>query len=460
MKRTLLSLLTFVSAMVASAQTAEPNVTFKAEMDGNERELELSLDVAGSAQIDWGDGNLVTISDIPAFDGWNAVKAQGVVKGDGVVKVYAPDLVYFDCVSRVDGAQLTSLDVTKAPKLQQLYANANKLASIDLTACPDLQTVDVQNNQLTSIDVSKNTNLTKLTLTNNLLTSIDIQNCQKLATLYLSNNKFAGHLDLSTNPNLKSVYALDNEISSVDLGENVASKPYFSFNNNKLTSFDVTRVKDAANGTFFLIGNLLTEIKLPEGVTVKTVNISKNNFTLATLPQSGVKTLTYAPQSDLAIAESYEVGSTLDLSSQTSDKLNTTFAVLTADGKALTEGTDYTIENGKITFLKAQEQAVYVTMSSALFSKLTGSNIFKTTQTKVVAATGISGTNADEAAQVSVAGQSIILNGLQNGDAVKVITIGGMVVDNFTATSSQAVVKAGKGLHIVKINKKTVKVSL
>ena len=257
-------------------------------------------------------------------------------------------------------------------------------------------------NQLTSIDISKCTKLTTLDITNNLLTAIDITKNQALQTLRIGLNKFAGELDLSTNPTIKSVYAQINELTAVKIGNNTASKPTFSFNENKLTSFDATGIEDAANAILFLIGNQLTEIKLPS-TKMKTLNILKNNFTLATLPAPTVaKTFNYAPLNNYVIAESYKVGDVLDLSSQTSATLNTQFAVYKSDKTALTEGTDYTVADGKITFLTAQE-AVYVTMSSALYSKFTGTSIYKTTVTKVEGSTGINAITA-HGVKVSTAG--------------------------------------------------------
>ena len=113
--------------------------------------------------------------------------------------------------------------------------------------------------------------------------------------------------------------------------------------------------------------------------------------------------------------------------------MNTQFAVYKSDKTALTEGTDYTVADGKITFLTAQE-AVYVTMSSALYSKFTGTSIYKTTVTKVEGSTGI--------------------------NAVTVANLGGAVVANFHANSANAHVQAAKGLYIVSINGKAIKVAL
>lgn len=459
MKKFFTLLLAVISTMTAFAQT-EPAIELQAEVDANTRTFTIGLATEGTVQIDWGgNGEKVTSEVIPAYDGWNQVNVSGTVSGDGKVKIYGDNIVYFECSSRVDGAQVLSLDVTKATTLKDLTANTNKLASIDLTKNTELEKLTINNNQLTSIDISKCTKLTTLDITNNLLTAIDITKNQALQTLRIGQNKLTGDLDLSTNPTIKSVYALTNELTSVKIGNNTASKPYFSFNYNKLTSIDASGINDAKNAILFLIGNQLTEIKLPSA-QMKTLNISKNNFTLATLPDAttAAKGFTYAPQNDYVIAESYKVGDVLDLSSQTSATLNTQFEVLKSDNNPLTVGTDYTIADGKITFLTAQE-AVYVTMSSALYSKFTGTSIYKTTVTKVEGSTGINAVTA-HGVKISTAGNEISISGLSQGDAVTVANLGGAVVANFHANSANAHVQAAKGLYIVSINGKAIKVAL
>ena len=458
MKKFFTLLLAVISTMTAFAQT-EPAIELQAEVDGNTRTFTIGLATEGTVQIDWGNGEKVTSEVIPAFSGNNWVNVSGTVSGDGKVKIYGDNIVYFECSSRVDGAQVLSLDVTKATTLKDLTANTNKLASMDLTKNTELEKLTINNNQLTSIDISKCTKLTTLDITNNLLTAIDITKNQALQTLRIGQNKLTGDLDLSTNPTIKSVYAQTNELTAVKIGNNTAKRPNFSFNENKLTSFDATGIEDAANAILFLIGNQLTEIKLPS-MKMQTLNISKNNFTLATLPDAttAAKKFTYAPQNDYVIAESYKVGDVLDLSSQTSATLNTQFAVYKSDNTALTEGTDYTVADGKITFLTAQE-AVYVTMSSALYSKFTGTSIYKTTVTKVEGSTGINAVTA-QGVKISTAGNEISISGLSQGDAVTVANLGGAVVANFHANSANAHVQAAKGLYIVSINGKAIKVAL
>lgn len=459
MKKFFTLLLAVISTMTAFAQT-EPAIELQAEVDGNTRTFTIGLATEGTVQIDWGgNGEKVTSEVIPAYDGWNQVDVSGTVSGDGKVKIYGDNIVYFECSSRVDGAQVLSLDVTKATALKDLSAYTNKLTTIDLTKNTELEKLTINNNQLTSIDISKCTKLATMDISNNLLTTIDITKNQALQTLKISQNKFAGELDLSTNPTIKLVYALSMELNSVKIGNNTASKPLFSLNNNKLTSIDASGIQDAGNATLNLMGNQLTEIKLPSA-KMKTLNISKNNFTLATLPDAttAAKNFTYAPQNDYVIAESYKVGDVLDLSSQTSATLNTQFAVYKSDKTALTVGTDYTVADGKITFLTAQE-AVYVTMSSALYSKFTGTSIYKTTVTKVEGSTGINAVTA-QGVKVSTAGNEISISGLSQGDAVTVANLGGTVVANFHASSANAHVQAAKGLYIVSINGKAIKVAL
>lgn len=460
MKKFFTLLLAVISTMTAFAQT-EPAIELQAEVDGNTRTFSIGLATEGTVQIDWGsNGEKVTSEVIPAFSGNNWVDVSGTVSGDGKVKIYGNNIVYFECPSRVDGgAQVLSLDVTKATALKDLTANANKLTSIDLTKNTELEKLTISNNQLTSIDISKCTKLATMDISNNLLTTIDITKNQALQKLTISYNKFTGELDLSTNPTIKFVYALGMELNSVKIGNNTASKPLFSLNNNKLTSIDASGIQDAGNATLNLIGNQLTEIKLPSA-KMSILRISKNNFTLATLPDAttAAKNFTYAPQNDYVIAESYKVGDVLDLSSQTSATLNTQFAVYKSDKTALTKGTDYTVTDGKITFLTAQE-AVYVTMSSALYSKFTGTSIYKTTVTKVEGSTGINAVTA-QGVKVSTAGNEISIYGLSQGDAVTVANLGGAVVANFHANSANAHVQAAKGLYIVSINGKAIKVAL
>lgn len=390
-------------------------VKFSAETSDTEREVNVALSKPGKVSIDWGDGVKKENEITAAFDGSNQTAITGKVTGE--VKIYADNLIYLDCTSNVNGAGLTSIDLSKATALEQLYLSGNKLTTLDVTKNTALKRLEPQNNKISSLDLTKNTELERLDVTNNLLTSLDISKNTKLNYLKISDNKFEGLLDLSGNPSLKSVYALNMGITEVNLGENKASKPYFSFNNNKLTSFDASKLDNLSNGSLFLIGNQIKSFTMPAGGTIKTLNISKNCMTLETLPIFSSKGYNYAPQADLAVKESYNVKDVIDLSAQTSAALNTKYALVKADKTALTEGTDYTVADGKITVL-TQQTAVYVTMTSDALSKFSGSNIFKTTTFSVADPTGISDINADNEVKIryNIAGQRV--NGAYKGIAI------------------------------------------
>lgn len=384
-------------------------VKFTAETSDTEREVNVALSKPGKVSIDWGDGVKKETNIEAAFDGYNQTAITGKVTGE--VKIYADNLIYLDCTSRVDGAGLTSIDLSKATALEQLFLSGNKLTALDVTKNTALTRLEPQNNQISSLDLTKNTELERLDVTNNLLTSLDISKNTKLDYLKISDNKFEGLLDLSGNPSLKSVYALNMGITEVNLGENKANKPYFTFNNNKLTSFDASKLDNLSNGSLFLIGNQIKSFTMPAGGTIKTLNITKNCMTLETLPIFSSKGYNYAPQADLAVKESYNVKDVIDLSAQTSAALNTKYALVKADKTALTEGTDYTVADGKITVL-TQQTAVYVTMTSAAFSKFTGNNIFKTTTFSVADPMGINDINAGSDVKIlyNIAGQRINAN--------------------------------------------------
>lgn len=384
-------------------------VKFTAETSDTEREVNVALSKPGKVSIDWGDGVKKETNIEAAFDGWNQTAITGKVTGE--VKIYADNLIYLDCTSRVDGAGLTSIDLSKATALEQLFLSGNKLTALDVTKNTALTRLEPQNNQISSLDLTKNTELERLDVTNNLLTSLDISKNTKLDYLKISDNKFEGLLDLSGNPSLKSVYALNMGITEVNLGENKANKPYFTFNNNKLTSFDASKLDNLSNGSLFLIGNQIKSFTMPAGGNIKILNITKNCMTLETLPIFTSKGYNYAPQADLAVKESYNVKDVIDLSAQTSAALNTKYALVKADNTALTEGTDYTVADGKITVL-TQQTAVYVTMTSAAFSKFTGNNIFKTTTFSVADPMGINDINAGSDVKIlyNIAGQRINAN--------------------------------------------------
>ena len=378
---------------VTLTKKPDPTIALTAEVDSTERTFEFASAVAGTViSIDWGNGEIVVADTLEEFDGWNQSEVKGIPVGKGEIKIYATDdLCYFSCVSRVDGPGITKLDVSKATELTELYANGNKLTSVDVSMLSKLEKLYLNNNSLTEVK-DLPASLTYLQLANNKLTSFDGSKLTAVTTLYLSENNL-GTLDVSDMPALKSLYALNCGLTSFTAGALTTPKAFINVNNNMLETLDLSEATGLGEGTLFAMGNNLTEVKFPD-VEIKSANISKNKFTLATIPATAkVKTLTYAPQQDMVIEDIKE---TIDLSAQNNlvglaaEAQATVYTWLTEAGDTLVAGVDYTEEAGKFTFIKEQAQKVYCTMSTAAFPKFTGANIFKTVAVAVTAAaTGI-----------------------------------------------------------------------
>ena len=383
MKKYLLSILFAMFGIVTYAQT-EPAITLTVEIDGNARNLVFAMTETGhKLQIDWGDGKLVETEEIAVADEYGATTTvTGTPTGEGIIKIYGDGIAVFACDSRVDGAQVKTIDVTQATALQELTCNTNKLTGLNLSQNTKLTELTCNNNPITSLDLTANTELTTMDATNMELAEIDLSHNTKLTTLKLNNNKLEA-IDLSQNKALVNLYILNNKLTQIDLSQNKALS-YASLNNNLLTSLDVTACESL--GTLFCMGNRLTELKA-DNVT-KSVNCSKNNFTLATLPALPCKTYTYAPQNALQIMKRIWQGEKIDLSAQdnltglTTEAQKTTFVWKTGDTE-LQAGTDYTMENDVFTFLKAFDEPVYCEMTTEAFPKFSGTNTFKTAQTTI-----------------------------------------------------------------------------
>ncbi len=380
-----------------------PSITFTADVDGSERTIELATAEVSQVSVDWGDGILVDYPTI-VYDSWSDMSVTGVVKGDGNVKIYGDGITYFSATSQVaeDASHITAVDFSNAVALTNVDVSSNALTSVDISNNVNLTKFVALNNKISSIDVKNNTSLTDLRLTNNQISEIDLSANTSLASVYLDKNSIAGVLDLSSNLSLKNIYVADNKLTSVNFGENTTDKIYISMNNNpSLTSLDLTKQTGLSNGTLFItgcdlyLGNI--DLKLP--AKVKTLNISNNKFTFATMPLPSefaevVTNYNNAPQNAMPVDGLLSESGVLDLSSQNNivglaSEAQATAYTVYAGGAALAEGTDYTIAGGVITFLKSQED-VYVAMTSAAWPKFTGNNALKTeTFSVTVIPTGI-----------------------------------------------------------------------
>ena len=122
----------------------------------------------------------------------------------------------------VDNNQLTSLDLSGNPLLEEFGCDNTQLTSLDLSGNPLLEEVYCSNNQLTSLDLSGNPLLEELYCGGNQLTSLDVSGNPLLVYLWCDNNQLTS-LNLITNTVLEGLDCSNNQLTSLELrnGNNI-----------------------------------------------------------------------------------------------------------------------------------------------------------------------------------------------------------------------------------------------
>ena len=377
--------------------------------------------------VDFGDGNVQTKTvgvnnagpvDPETGQTTSATVFTGTVAGDGTIKVYGNNDVWYLISS---GAMPTALDQAKLMNVQQMTITGANVESVELPAYSQMTQFNFNNSPVKTLDVTKVTTLTSLSVDNTTqsqyapaLESIDLSANTELTYLKIIGNatnkgKLAA-IDLSNNTKLANVYLQDNAIKTATMPAG-AALTFLNLQNNELEALDLSALTSITNA--WLENNQLKSLSL--GNVTKVCKFENNALTLATIPaqpagmnsKTKTKNFTYAPQAALQVADLFLVNDELDLSAQAivaKGELNpeavgeaaaygswledkaTVFTVKTAGEipATLVEGTDYNIEGGKITFLKAQADKVYVEMTNEAFPKFTGANAFKTTEFAVM----------------------------------------------------------------------------
>ena len=164
------------------------------------------------------------------------------------------DLVGLDCIG--NGYNITYLDVSQNPALEELLCD---------------------NNSLSSLDVSKNPLLEKLSCYNCILDSIDVSKNPALKILYCEDNYFSS-LDVSKNPALEELHCSHNNLSSLDVSKNTLLRVLYCYHNN-LSSLDVS--KNPKLETLECYNNRLSSLKLRNNKKLDYLRCDHNLFNTA-----------------------------------------------------------------------------------------------------------------------------------------------------------------------------------
>lgn len=411
MKKNILTMLVLLVNVVLTAVAQEtPAITFEA--GAVERTITIGLNAAGTVKVDWGNGTLDEKEATAAYDGWdNALDFTGTPSG--TVKIYGEGINYFQAFTKYaeDATEITdgisSINFNDATGITELDIHQNNLTTVDLSKLTALTKLNIGANDFETINLSANTELTNIDISNSKntgkLTSIDLSKNTKLTSVVLSGNKLKT-LDFTNNPLIKTFTVLNNELTSVTFGENTVKNHTIQFGGNNLTGINLSGFK-TFSGTYLRLrdNNISKAANIVLPGKIGQIWADGNALPLNELYElkSKAKTVTYAStytkaqaQQPYAIAESINVGETVDLSSQA--KLGETATVFTwknAEGTALVEGTDYTANNGVFTFLTAQE-AIHAEMTNAELDAFTAEKPYTTTTLKVATTTGITSMKA------------------------------------------------------------------
>lgn len=475
--------------------------TFKGQV-GEEVTLGLGVydpfDIYG---VDFGDGIIVADSvcgengGLKGEDGLtkpgtthtSATTFKGTIAGDGVVKVYGKSDIWYLTISgnlmptafdqpklanvvqvNISGAEVDEVVLPALPSLKQLSLNNSPVKKVDVSQVPTLTSLTINNmlaaGQLESIDVSNNTELTYLSLqgnatANGALASLDISKNTKLEGLYVQYNKIKEIKLAAAYDKLGTFNASYNELEAVNPAAMPAVK-WFDVRNNKIKGDLVIPSEKLTN--VYVNNNELTSVKVPN--VTKQFYFDNNKMTLATLPAlpegmnttSKKKQFHYQPQADMEVAPE---GSVLDLSAQASAKgieaeAQATVFTITAGNAALVEGKDYTVKDGKITFLTDQKEAI-VKMTNAGYPDL--NLCTKPFNVKGTGEAPSEGTVIFSFFEGAFTGGTVVGNGADEGKVSKEITVSSkkanIETDNITITLDEAL-KEGDVIKMTGYRKK------
>jgi hypothetical protein len=376
------------SKYVKAEPAPEPVLTLSGAV-GTEVSLTFGVyDAEDTYSVDFGDGTLQTktvgVNNAGPVDEATgqtvaATVFTGTVAGDGTIKVYGNNDIWYFIVS--GDAMPTSFEQPKLMNVVQMTISGANAEAVALPAYEKLTQFSFTNSPVKSVDLSKVPSLTRIDIYNTTLSAFEPQ----LESIDVSQNVNLETIVLGGNTYKKGV------LTALDFTNNTVLTQ-ISAENNKIAS--VTNIP-ASVKNIYLSNNELESITFPEFVNKGTIQIQNNKFTLATLPTKPAITTTskytYAPQPAYKVAESV---SELDLSSQLTatgvltEPATTTYSFFAGEN-ALVEGTDYVaVEPGKFKFLTEQSEKVHGVMATAAFPKFTGNNAYVTTEFTVVPVAG------------------------------------------------------------------------
>lgn len=142
-----------------------------------------------------------------------------------------------------------NLGILPGLNLEELDCSNNNITNIVMWSVGELVKFDCSNNALTALDVSQCSKLQQLNCAGNQLMELDVSNQTQLTELDCHNNKLT-ELNVKQNGNLTSLICNDNQLTTLDLSQN-HSLSNLNCAKNRLACLNVTGI----SGTITADGN-------------------------------------------------------------------------------------------------------------------------------------------------------------------------------------------------------------
>ena len=137
-----------------------------------------------SEHFDHDDNGILTDDEIYQVNGVEIEEEAGLESLAGIENFY--NLTYITCQKN----KLTSLNLSKNPKIMILTLHDNNLAALDVSDLKELTELYCGNNpNLSSLNLGSQPNLKTLEIYSGNLSNLDVSQCYKLKNLTLTGNK-------------------------------------------------------------------------------------------------------------------------------------------------------------------------------------------------------------------------------------------------------------------------------
>lgn len=262
---TLAMVFTFLPFSAFAASTANPEIDFnspdfKLNFPDEEfrRFLKECCDTNGDGKLD------VDIKNMTIPTGYAITSLEGIR--------FFEDLEKLDC----HGIGLTTLNVSKNFKLEELNCSDNQLKDYLYILSSGLKKLNCSNNKLThmNLGILSGLNLEEVDCSNNNITNIVMQSVGELVKFDCSNNALMS-LDVSQCSKLQQLNCAGNQLMELDVS-NQTQLTELDCHNNKLTELNV---KQNGNLTSLICNdNQLTTLDLSQNHSLSNLNCAKNRL--------------------------------------------------------------------------------------------------------------------------------------------------------------------------------------